>query len=439
MRPLIPLILLALLFPTMTTNALPYLDAGKMEVNATSVALTRNAFAYMIPNGTIFLRENARDRKIGTAEGGRLMSGEGIFVQVDDVLYKVLHEGLEEVDRCRECRFFPFSLERMALIDKSGLLVIFEGHKTRYRIHPSFVRWSDDGNKLVAISDSEVRLIGERGAIWGKDFNTQLLDAEPDDLTYLCMKGCEIYAINGKGFVSWTNRLYGCCTPGKIERIGDLLFVLALGKELMVLNKDTGKVVEKLPIEGYEIDGVDGVVAVRNGRGEVHLLVDLARMRLQSKSLGVLVSWDLPEWVTGSIQLQTPTGSWDLRVGEETFVPIGKEGNITLKVRDQLGNEMKVPVHVESLEVNLSPDGRVEVRGDGELTIEVDGRMYGTMTNVDTGWLPLYTVKVYNYGILVGEYTTYNARFPIVLLALLVVGLIAFKMRANKLEQARSV
>ncbi len=431
MRPLLPLLLLALTIPSLLhSGALPLMEVWIEDAAAKQVAISEDIMAYLSENGTLVVISDHGRLSVGAGEG-RLLAGRDVFLQRGNALYLVTPTGLERIVECGRCSFYPYSRERIAMVDSKGLLLLVNGEKRRLSVRGT-VKWSDDGRRLSVISGDELLVINESGSIlWRKDLNTQLFDAEPDDLTYVCMKGCEIYAINDRSYIAWTNRLCRCCIPGRLDRSGDYLLVLVQGKELVVLNPSDGRKVQSLELRGYELDAIPGVVAVRDGDGRIHLLVDASRIHLRGESAGAFISWDIPRWLRfGRLVLEHSRGSETVSVGMDSFVQIPGHGDVNVTLKGISGKAyLTSVVRVKPLKATATPFGDVYVFGDGDLEIEVDGRRYAPPTRVDTGWLPTYSVRVYNHGVLVAELTSINARFPLLSLALLIGGILLWKLR----------
>ncbi len=433
MRPLLPLLLLALTVSSLLhAGALPLLEVWIEDAAAKQVALSEELMAYLSENGTLVVISDRGRSGVEVGEG-RLLAGREVFFQKGDTLYLITPAGLERIMDCGGCSFYPYSRDRIAVVDSKGLLLLVNGERRRLSVKGT-IRWSDDGRRLSMISGDELLVINASGSIlWRKDLNTQLFDAEPDGLTYVCMKGCEVYAINDRSYVAWTNRLCRCCIPGRLDRSGDHLLVLIQGKELAVLNASDGRRVQSLELQGYEVDAIPGIVTVRDGDGRIHLLVDASRIRLKGESAGALFSWDVPRWLRfGELVLKHSRGSETVPVGIDSFVPIPGHGDTNVTLKGILGEaSLKLVVRVKPLNATATPFGDVYVSGDGDLEIEVDGRRYAPPAQVDTGWLPTYSVRVYNHGVPVAELTSINARFLLLSLALLVGGILLWRLRSR--------
>ncbi|MDK2372294.1 MAG: hypothetical protein QI197_02830 [Candidatus Korarchaeota archaeon] len=431
----LPLLLLLAAFtilPMLHGGALPLIEVWVEDASAKQVAISSELMAYLSENGTLVITSDRGRLAIRVGEG-KLVAGRDVFLQEGNALYLVTAKGLERVMGCERCSFYPYSRDKIAIVDSKGLLLISGGEKRRLRVRGT-IRWSDDGSRLSVISGDELLVVNAFGSIvWRKDMNTQLFDAEPDDLTYVCMKGCEVYAINDKSFVAWTNKLCKCCIPGKLDRSGDHLFVLIQGKELAVLNARNGRRIQSLSMEGYEIDAIPEIVAVRDGDGRIHVVVDARRVHIRGESGGVLISWDVPSWLkSGELTVEHPQGRTAIPVGSDSFVPIPVEGDVNVTLRGFYG-EVSLIVEVRPLNVTATPFGDIRISGDGVFEVEVDGRRYVPPVRVDTGWLPTYTLRVYNHGVLVAESTSINARFLVMMLvtSIMIIALLLWRVRSR--------
>ena len=439
MKPL-PLLLLLAAFtflPILHSDALPLIEVWIEDASAKQVALSSELMAYLTGNGTLVVMSDRGKLAIKVGEG-RLIAGRDVFLQTGDALYLVTATGLERVMECERCSFYPYSGDRIAIVDSKGLLLVLDGEKRRLRVKGT-VRWSDDGWRLSVISGDELLVVNASGSVvWRKDLNTQLFDAEPDDLTYVCMKGCEVYAINDRSFVAWTNKLCKCCIPGKLDRSGNLLFVLVQGKELTVLDASDGRKIQSLSLEGYEIDAIPGIVAVRDGEGRIHVMVDASRVRIRGESGGVLVSWDVPSWLKfGELTVEHPRGRVAVPVGSDSFVPISAEGDVNVTLRGASG-KISLTVEMRPLNVAVTPFGDVRISGDGVFEVEVDGRRYVPPARVDTGWLPTYSVRIYNHGVLVAERTSINARFPLLIIVIVIMAVVLWRVRSRSSSRGKT-
>ncbi len=435
----LPLLLLLASFtilPMLHSDALPLIEVWVEDASAKQVALSSKLMAYLSENGTLVITSD-RGRLAIRVGGGRLIAGRDIFLQKGDALYLVTATDLERVMECGRCFFYPYSKDRIAVVDSKGLLLVSDGEKRRLRVKGT-VRWSDDGRRLSVISGDELLVVNASGSVvWRKDMNTQLFDAEPDDLTYVCMKGCEVYAINERSFVAWTNRLCKCCIPGKLDKSGSLLFVLVQGKELAVLNTSDGRRIQSLSLEGYEIDAIPGIIAVRDGEGRIHVMVDASRVHIKGESSGVLISWDVPSWLKyGEITVEHPWGKVAIPVGPDSFVPIPAKGDVNVTLRGASG-EISLIVKVRPLNVTATPFGDIRISGDGIFEVEVDGRRYVPPIRVDTGWLPTYTLKIYNHGVLVAERTSFNAR-PLLIIVISIIAVLLWKLSSRSSSQGKT-
>ncbi len=432
MRILLPILLIAItIAPLIRVNALPLIEVWNGNVAARQVALSRDLMAYINENGTLVIISNHSRLEIKVPEG-RLIKGNGIFIQIGNGLYLIGSTGLEKIMECEGCTFFPYSRDKIAIVDSKGLLLLVNGEKKRIRVRGK-VRWSENGQKISVISGDEIILLNASGRIiWRKDLNTQIFDSEPDDLTYVCMKGCEIYAINGNSFMAWTNKLCKCCIPGKLDRSGNYLLVLIQNRNLAILRAGDGRELQSLPLKGYEIDAIPGIVAIRDGNGRIHLLVDADRISLKGESGGILVTWNVPGWFKlGEVKIEHPWGNVSVPVGVNSFVPIPGYGDVNLTIRGTSG-ELSLTARVKPLDVTATPLGDVRVHGEGNLEVEVGGRRYPPEARVDTGWLPTYSVRVYNHGVLVAELSSMNARFLLLISSLIPVLLAIIIWRSRR-------
>ncbi len=408
--PLLLLLLMLAIPPSLYSDALPLIEVWVEDAAAKQVALSDELMAYLSENGTLTILSDQGKYKMESS-GGRLVAGRDVFLQREGTLYLVTEAGLRRIMDCNGCSFFPYSEDKIAIVDSRGLLLILNGEKRRLQVK-GIVRWSDDGQRLSIIAGDELLVVNTSGFIlWRKDLNTQLFDVEPDDLTYVCMKGCEIYAINDKSFVTWTSRLCKCCIPGKLDRTESYLLVLVQGRELVVLNASDGRKMQSMRLGGYEIDAILGIVAVRDGEGRIHMILDADRLHIRGESGGILVSWDVPGWFRlGNLTMEHPWGKATISVGENRFVPIPKDGEINVTFRG-ISGEFSSNVIVGPLNVTVTPFGDVNISGDGSFEVEVDGKRYVPPARVDTGWLPIYSVRVYNHGVKVAELDSVNAKF----------------------------
>ncbi|GEM_PF-1251188 len=438
MKPL-PLLLLLAAFaflPMLHSDALPLIGVWIEDASAKQVALSSELMAYLTRNGTLVVMSDRGKLAIRVGEG-RLISGRDVFLQKGDALYLITATGPERVMECKRCSFYPYSRDRIAIVDSKGLLIL-GGEKRRLRVKGT-VRWSDDGRRLSVISGDELLVVNASGSVvWRKDLNTQLFDAEPDDLTYVCMKGCEVYALNDRSFVAWTNKLCKCCIPGKLDRSGNHLFVLFQGNELAVLDASDGRRIQSLSLEGYEIDAIPGIVTVRDGEGRIHVMVDASRVHIRGESGGVLISWDVPGWLKfGELTVEHLRGRVAVPVGSDSFVPIPAEGDVNVTLKGAFG-EISLTAEVRPLNVTATPFGDVRISGDGVFEVEIDGRRYVPPARVDTGWLPTYSVRIYNHGVLVAERTSINARFPLLIIVIAIIAVVLWRVRFRSSSRGRT-
>ncbi|RDD53548.1 MAG: hypothetical protein BA066_03900, partial [Candidatus Korarchaeota archaeon NZ13-K] len=350
----------------------------------------------------------------------RVTNGEELFVQSGGTLYAISRDGAVKVADCEGCTFIPHSRERYALLTRDGLLLRFDGEERRLNLRPQVAKWSEDGSYLVALSGSTVSLISKQGLLWSVSLNTQVFDVDlSDSVVVVTTKNCEIYAYSIRGGMAWTNRLCSCCIPLKLASSRELVAVVLQGKEIALLDPASGRVLQRLNVSAYSAQMGSGLLAAVDSQGVVHIFADSGGLRVEGKSLGALLLWDLPEWLRGELSYEAGDEVGNVRISRESFIPLMSQGNLTLVLRDRSGVEVRRDVFVKPLEVKLTPDGHVEVRGDGALSIRSQGRIHeGTNAIVDTGFLPEYTVEILNYGVPVGKYSCYNSRFTLVAAAI---------------------
>ncbi|MDK2383968.1 MAG: hypothetical protein QI199_04040, partial [Candidatus Korarchaeota archaeon] len=119
-------------------------------------------------------------------------------------------------------------------------------------------------------------------------------------------------------------------------------------------------------------------------------------------------------------------------VGSDSFVPIPVEGDVNVTLRGFSG-EVSLIVEVRPLNVTATPFGDIRISGDGVFEVEVDGRRYVPPVRVDTGWLPTYTLRIYNHGVLLAESTSINARFLVMMLvtSIMIIALLFWRVRSR--------
>lgn len=422
MRFKVSLILLILTLQTLQVTALPYLEVSRFGVGQ---VIVRDEYALLKTEEGLILLEGGSERKLNFSEGSRVIEGRDVFVQSGGKLYEISSGGVREVAECEGCKFFPYSRERYALLTEEGLILRIDGKERRVSLRPQIVKWSEDGDYLAALSGSTVYAISKEGVIQSMSLSTQVFDIGlSKDLVIVATKNCEVYAYSISKGVAWTNRLCSCCIPLKLASSNDLVVVALQGEELVLLDPPSGRVVQRLSIPAYSVKVHDGLIAALDSSGVVRLLADSSRLELEGKSSGVLLTWDLPSWLIGSLFYDADGESGSANISRRSFIPLRSLGNLTLRLKDPNGVEVKREVVLKPLEVNLTPEGEVEVRGDGEFSVRIQGRIYeGARVKVDTGFLPQYTVEILNYGVLIGKYSCFNSRFMIISSALLLAAI----------------
>jgi hypothetical protein len=413
------LILLLILLPTMGSQALPYLEISRLDINARNFAFNKDLIA--IQNEELLLMGKPLN-----ISGCKLLGGRDIFIQCGGSLLKLPE--LREVARCEGCSFIPYSEDRYAIL-KDGLTLRIDGRERKFDLRPRIAKWSKDGNFLVVVDRDEAILLSEDGMSIRARLNTQIFDVDLSGrIMCVATKDCEVFAFSESG-VAWTNKLCSCCIPLKLSSSDGLFFVALQGKEIAVLNSESGRVLQRIEVPGYSIYSFDGIVASLNSNGTLHIFADLSKLRVEGKSYGILLSWDIPEWLRGELNYELNGSSGRVEVSRESFIPVGSSGSFKLKLKDLNGLEIERDVNLSDLEVKLSPDGLVEVRGEGKIGISAQGKIYnGTRASVDTGFLPFYEVTILNYGKPIATYRCYNSRFTVIsLLAILLIAIILRK------------
>ena len=396
------LILLLILLPIIESQALPYFEISRLDMNARAFAFNNDLIA--IQNEGLLLMGkplNISDCK--------LLGGRDIFIQCGGSLLKLPE--LREVARCEGCSFIPHSEERYVIL-KDGLTLRIDGHEIKFNLKPRIAKWSSDGNFLAVVDGDNAMLLSKDGISLKVSLNTQIFDVDlADNILCVATKDCEVFAFNERG-VAWTNKLCSCCIPLKLSSADGLIFVALQGKEIAILDSKSGRVLQRIEVPSYSISSSDGIMASLDSNGTLHIFADLAKLRVEGKSYGILLSWDIPGWVKGELNYELNGSSGIVEVSRRSFIPVGSSGSFKLKLRDFNGLEVERDVNLSGLKVNLSPDGLVEVRGEGEIGMSVQGRIYnGTRAIVDTGFLPFYEVTVLNYGKPIATYRCYNSRF----------------------------
>ncbi len=414
--------------------ALPYLEVSRIQLGeGITEIVIRDEFALVKAGGRILLLGSDGEREIGLIGDARVMEGSEVFAQSGDKLYSISSSGLEEVAECGGCTFFPHSRGRYAVLTKEGLTLRMDGEERRIGLRPLLVRWSEDGEYLAALFRDGVSLISRNGILWRVNFNTQLFDvAISRGVVIVTSKNCEVYAYTINGSVLWTNRICNCCIPLKLAPSSELVAVALQGKEIVLLDTLSGKVLQRIGVPAYYVQTHGNLVAAIDSEGVVHVLADSSKLKVEGKSSGALLLWELPNWLRGELSYVADGESGSLKVFRISFIPLRGSGNVSLRLRDRNGAEVERRVEVKPLEVKLTPEGTVRVRGEGELSVRAQGRIYnGTEVSVDTGFLPQYTVEVLNYGSVVGEYSCYNSRFTLVaaLLASVLIPLLALLVK----------
>ncbi|MEM0041386.1 MAG: hypothetical protein QXU23_02945 [Candidatus Korarchaeum sp.] len=417
------LLLVILVLQTLQAAGSPYLEVSKLvSPSGIEQVIMRDEYALLKTGEGLVLLEGGSGRNLNIGEG-RLIDGKGAFFQSGGRLYEISGGGAREVAECGDCTFFPYSSERYAMSNREGLTLRMDGEEIRVMLRPQIGKWSDEGNYFAALSGSTLYVVSERGIIWSMSLTTQVFDIDlSKDLVILTTKNCEIYAYRiGKG-VAWTNRLCGCCIPLKLASSSEIVAVALQGEELVLLDPSTGRVVQRVSIPAYSVQVHDGLIAALDSGGVVHVLADSSKLEVEGKSSGALLTWDLPTWLRGELIYEA---GGRISISRRSFIPL-TPGNVTLRLKDPNGVEVRREVVVKPLEVTLTPEGDVEVRGDGELSVRAQGRTYeGERVRVDTGFLPQYTVEILNYGVPIGKYSCYNSRFTMIALAAVLVAISA--------------
>ncbi len=406
-------------------SAQPYLLVQTIPLEARSVALGKEVIIFLDDRGVGIY--NGSITYLTYEENSRLIQSNEVFIQAGNSL-KEFSKGLKEIAKCDKCTFYPYSRDLIAVYEDGFLKIIKNGSEVlRIKFPVRELSWSEDGSSLSILGYNKVALLDLSGIKWAKEIRTHLLDVEVEkDLVHVYMKGCNVYTFDERGILKWMEDLCGCCALGKLYSDSGYLYVLTSNMKLSILNSSTGKVIQEIPVKGYDVVAREGIILVRTGDGAVHVLADWSRAEVKGVSGGLLIKWSLPYWVKGRLRAIVDGESKEVEVGRITFIRTKGLGEHLVILKDSLGQNVSISVRTYPLVVNLGMDGEIEVDGEGNFSIEYEGRLLplrGTV-KVDTGFGPYYTVKIYNYGILVGEYSSANLKFFLIVAVLIFLSMV---------------
>ncbi|MDK2384620.1 MAG: hypothetical protein QI199_07430, partial [Candidatus Korarchaeota archaeon] len=131
-----PLLLLLAAFtilPMLHGDALPLIEVWIEDASAKQVAISSELMAYLSENGTLVITSDRGRLAIRVGEG-KLVAGRDVFLQEGNALYLVTAKGLERIIGCKRCSFYPYSKDKIAIVDSKGLLLISGGEKRRLRV-----------------------------------------------------------------------------------------------------------------------------------------------------------------------------------------------------------------------------------------------------------------------------------------------------------------
>lgn len=414
-------------------SAQPYLLVQTVPLEARSVALGQEAIIFLDDRGVGIY--NGSITYLAYEKNSRLIQSSEVFIQTGNSL-KEFSEGLKEIAKCDKCTFYPYSRDLIAIYEDGFLKIIKNGSEVlRIKFPVRELSWSEDGSSLSILGYNEVALLNLSGIKWTKEIKTHLLDVEVEkDLVHVYMKGCNVYTFDEKGILKWMEDLCGCCALGKLHSGSGYLYVLASNIKLSILNSSTGDLIQEIPVKGYDVVAREGIILVRTGDGAVHVLADWSLAEVKGVSGGLLIKWPLPYWVEGRLKAIVDSESREVEVDRITFIRTKDPGEHSVILEDPLGQNVSISVRTYPIVVNLGMDGEIKVDGEGNFSIEYEGRVLPLKdtVKVDTGLGPYYTVKIYNYGVIIGEYSSPNLKFFLILAALIFLSMASWCYKLSK-------
>ncbi|MDW8035115.1 MAG: hypothetical protein RMI85_01505, partial [Candidatus Korarchaeum sp.] len=263
-----------------------------------------------------------------------------IFVQSEGKLYFISNGRPIEVAECEDCTFIPYSRERYALLTREGLTLRMDREEVKLSLRPRLAKWSEDGKYLAALSDNSLFLLSNEGVLWSLSLNTQVFDiAISKGVVVLTTKNCEVYAYSIRGSAAWTNRLCSCCIPLKLASTSDVIAVALQGRELVLLDPASGKVLQRVEVPAYSLHASEGLIFALDPEG-ARVLADSSKLRVEGKSSGALLLWELPIWLKGELSYEADGENGVISISRSSFIPLRPSGNLTLRLRDPNGVEV---------------------------------------------------------------------------------------------------